>query len=144
MPRCLLTNDALNLTGNLYNDPANTDCSGGKLSFVRQVQRQTDLYGDVIEAAAQAGCNQSTLYPTGNAPGAELAQALKIVARHCGGLKTRIYWVSVSGFDTHAQQVEGGNTTLARTPTFSGGWSDSIHAFRTTFRFLGSRTVCWA
>ncbi|MBK7945954.1 MAG: DUF1501 domain-containing protein [Flavobacteriales bacterium] len=132
------TNDALNLTGNLYNHPANADRSGGKLSFVRQVQRQTDLYGDVIEAAAQAGCNQSTLYPTGNAPGAELAQALKIVAQLiCGGLKTRIYWVSVSGFDTHAQQVEGGNTTVGTHANLLKGLSDSIHAFQDDLSLLG-------
>ena len=42
------------------------------------------------------------------APGAELAAALKIVAQLiCGGLRTRIYWVSLGGFDTHAQQVDG-------------------------------------
>ena len=71
------TTDPFNLTGNLYTDPILDDCSGGKLDFARQVQRQTDEYGDVIEAAALAGCNQSTLYPTGNQPGAQLAQALK-------------------------------------------------------------------
>ena len=55
------TDDPLNLTNNIYNDPTSNLCSGGKLGFVRQVQQQTDLYGDVIEAAAVAGCNQSTL-----------------------------------------------------------------------------------
>ncbi|MBK9177674.1 MAG: DUF1501 domain-containing protein [Flavobacteriales bacterium] len=132
------TNDQLNLSGNIYNDPAIADCSGGKLSFVRQVQRQTDLYGDVIEAAAAVGCNQSTLYPTGNAPGAELAQALKIVAQLiCGGLKTKIYWVSISGFDTHAQQVDGDNTSIGTHADLLQGLSDSIHAFQDDLSLLG-------
>ncbi|MBK6343400.1 MAG: hypothetical protein IPF41_12640 [Flavobacteriales bacterium] len=75
------TDDPLNLTNYIYQDPPSAACNGGKLDFVRQVQRQTDLYGDVIEAAASANCVQSTLYPTGNAPGARLAQALKVVAK---------------------------------------------------------------
>ena len=53
------TDDPLNLTGNIYLDPIQPVCSGSKLDFIRQVQRQTDLYGDVIEAAAAVGCNQS-------------------------------------------------------------------------------------
>ncbi|MCC7503155.1 MAG: hypothetical protein IT229_11540, partial [Flavobacteriales bacterium] len=83
------TDDPLNLTGNLFVDPVTADCKGSKLDFTRTVQRQTDLYGDVIENAALPGCNMSTLYPTGNQPGAKLSQALKIVAQLiCGGLKT--------------------------------------------------------
>lgn len=132
------TNDALNLTGNIYNDPVTAQCSGGKLAFVRQVQRQTDLYGDVIEAAAQAGCNHSTLYPTGNAPGAQLAQALKVVAQLiCGGLKTKIYWVSIGGFDTHAQQVEADDHTIGTHANLLRGLSDSIRAFQDDLELMG-------
>jgi hypothetical protein len=131
------TDDPLNLTGNIYNDPASALCSGGKLDFVRQVQRQTDLYGDVIEAAAVSGCNQSTLYPTGNAPGAELASALKIVAQLiCGGLKTKIYWVSIGGFDTHAQQVVASDHTLGAHADLLKGLSDAIHAFQDDLQLL--------
>ena len=36
------TNDPLNLAGNIYLDPVSADCSGGKLDFVRTVQRQAD------------------------------------------------------------------------------------------------------
>lgn len=132
------TADALNLTGNVFNDPVTPDCMGNKLDFVRTVQRQADLYGDVIEAAAQPGCNMSTLYPTGNAPGAQLANALKIVAQLiCGGLKTRIYWVGIDGFDTHAQQVVAGNTTTGTHADLLKGLSDSIHAFQNDLELLG-------
>lgn len=132
------TNDPLNLTGNIYQDPASAQCSGGKLDFVRQVQRQTDLYGDVIESAAAANCQQSPLYPTGNQPGAELAQALKIVAKLiCGGLKTKIYWVSASGFDTHAQQVESSDHTIGTHANLLQGVSDAIRAFQDDLALLG-------
>ncbi|HMC96541.1 MAG TPA: DUF1501 domain-containing protein, partial [Flavobacteriales bacterium] len=132
------TDDPLNLTGNIYVDPVTAACSGGKLDFVRQVQRQTDEYGDVINAAAVSGCNQSTLYPTGNQPGAKLAQALKIVAQLiCGGLKTKIYWVSAPGFDTHAQQVDATDHTIGNHANLLKGASDAITAFQDDIELLG-------
>ncbi|MBL0126051.1 MAG: DUF1501 domain-containing protein [Flavobacteriales bacterium] len=132
------TTDPLNLTGNIYLDPTSPACSGGKLGLVRQVQRQTDLYGDVIQAAAVPGCNQSPLYPTGNQPGAKLAQALKIVAQLiCGGLKTKIYWVSETGFDTHAQQVDSADHTIGAHANLLQGVSDAVRAFQDDISLLG-------
>lgn len=132
------TDDPLDLVGNVYNDPTTPDCKGDKLAYLRDIQRQTDLYGDVIEDAAIAGCNMSTMYPTGNAPGAELAQALKIVAQLiCGGLKTKIYWVSINGFDTHAQQVDNSDHTLGVHADLLQGVSDSIAAFQDDLNLLG-------
>jgi len=132
------TDDQLNLTGNLFTDPVTADCMGGKLDFVRTVQRQTDLYGDVINAAALPQCNMSTLYPTGNAPGAKLARALKIVAQLiCGGLKTRIYWVSDNGFDTHAQQVQASDHTTGTHANLLQGVSNAIRAFQDDLDQLG-------
>lgn len=132
------TNDPLNLTNNIYTDPVTADCKGGKLDFVRTVQRQTDLYGDVINAAAQVGCNQSTMYPTGTQPGAQLAQALKVVAQLiCGGLKTKIYWVSDQGFDTHAQQTLTNDTTAGVHADLLQGVSSAIRAFQDDLQLLG-------
>ncbi|MBK7248267.1 MAG: DUF1501 domain-containing protein [Flavobacteriales bacterium] len=131
------TEDPLNLTGSLYVDPITPDCRGERLDLVRTVQRQTDLYGNVINAAAVQGCNQSTLYPTGNEPGAKLAQALKIVAQLiCGGLKTRVYWVSLNGFDTHAEQTDTGDHTIGAHATLLQGVSDSIRAFQDDLHLL--------
>ncbi|MCB9185042.1 MAG: DUF1501 domain-containing protein [Flavobacteriales bacterium] len=132
------TDDPLNLAGNIYNDPVTAACSGGKLDFVRQVQRQTDLYGDVIAAAAALNCEHSDLYPTGDAPGTELGEALKIVSQLiCGGLKTKIYWVSVSGFDTHAQQVTADDTTVGTHANLLRGLSDAIRAFQDDLELMG-------
>ena len=131
------TNDPLDLTGSIYLDPVTADCKGAKLDYIRTVQHQTDLYGDVIQNAATLGCNQSTLYPTGTQPGARLAQALKIVAQLiCGGLKTRIYWVSETGFDTHAQQTNTNDHTLGVHADLLKGVSDAIHAFQDDLSLL--------
>lgn len=132
------TEDALNLAGNIYLDPVQADCSGAKLAYIRDVQRQTDLYGDVISQAASVSCNHSSLYPTGSAPGAELANALKIVASLiCGGLGTRIYWVSTTGFDTHSNQVTNGNVLEGAHADLLQGVSDSINAFQDDIQQLG-------
>jgi hypothetical protein len=54
---------------------------------------------DDVKAAAEKATNRSSKYPTGNS----LSNQLKIVARLiAGGLKTRIYLVSLGGFDTHS------------------------------------------
>ncbi|QQR86887.1 MAG: DUF1501 domain-containing protein [Flavobacteriales bacterium] len=132
------TQDPLSLVGNIYQDPITPDCKGAKLDFLRTVQRQADEYGDVIEAAAQSGCNLSTLYPTGIQPGAALGQALKIVAQLiCGGLKTKIYWVSEQGFDTHAQQVNDNDHSIGVHANLLKGVSDAIHAFQDDLNLLG-------
>ncbi|MCC6841257.1 MAG: DUF1501 domain-containing protein [Flavobacteriales bacterium] len=133
------TEDVLNLAGNMFIDPVLPGCSGDKLDFIRNVQRQTDLYGDVIEAAAaDVTCVHSSLYPTGSQPGATLANALKIVASLiCGGLGTRIYWVSDTGFDTHSQQVVNGNPLQGAHANLLKGVGDAIYAFQDDLQQLG-------
>jgi hypothetical protein len=67
------------------------------------VARQTNEYSVKIKEAAESASNLSELYPEGN----RLADQLKIVAQLiAGGLKTRVYIVSLGGFDTHANQVD--------------------------------------
>jgi uncharacterized protein (DUF1501 family) len=137
------TADPLNLTGSIYTDPAPADCRGEKLSYIREVQRQTDKFGDVILDAANKGCNVSGLYPTGNAPGASLANALKIVAKLiCGGLQTKIYWVNTGGFDTHDAQVSASDHAAGTHANLLKGVSDSVHAFMDDMKYMGmSRRV---
>lgn len=127
------------IAGTMFQDPVPPGCSGDKLAFVRNMIRQTDLYGAVIESAAGLpSCTHVPLYPTGNQPGATLANALKIVANLiCGGLGTRIYWVSDTGFDTHAQQVASGNTTQGTHADLLKGVGDAIHAFQQDLQQLG-------
>lgn len=132
------TNDPLNLTGNIYIDPVTADCKGDKLSLIRTVQRQTDLYGNVIEAAAGMNCTHSTLYPTTGTAAVRLANALKVVSQLiCGGLKTKIYWVNMGGFDTHSAQVQSSNHTLGNHATLLKALSDNIRAFQHDLQLMG-------
>nr|MBP7511072.1 hypothetical protein [Bacteroidia bacterium] len=92
---------------NFYNfvngtvDPAPNTPMGHELSFVRLVAQQTQQYSGSIKGAADKAVNLSTLYPSKGAN--TLADQLQIVARLvAGGLKTKVYMVSLGGFDTHS------------------------------------------
>jgi uncharacterized protein (DUF1501 family) len=112
--------------------------AGHELSFIRLMAAQTQKYGDSIRKAMAAAANKSTLYPAAN----PLADQLKAVARLiAGGLKTRIYVVSLKGFDTHADQVDGasGDTTVGgRHAVLLTQLSQAIAAFQDDLALLGA------
>lgn len=92
-------------------------CDAGDLvAYIRKQQALSVGYASEIKRAADAGKNLAT-YPDTTAKNS-LADQLKIVARLIhGGLKTKIYFVSLGGFDTHSGQVDtdptvGGHATL--------------------------------
>ncbi len=134
------TKDLLNLTGNIFKDPAPVNCTGKELLYVREVQRQTDKFGDAVELAANKGKNLTSLYPKSSPaePGAALGSALSIVAKLIsGGLKTRVYWVSTGGFDTHSAQVNSTDHTQGNHANLLKGVSDAIYAFTDDLKLLG-------
>ena len=115
-------------------DPAPNTPAGHELTFIRKVSQQTQDYLTVIKAASTAGENKSTKYP---ATGNSLANQLKIVARLIsGGLKTPLYYVSMGGFDTHAQQVDGNDTSIGAHATLLGRVSTAIEAFMDDCKLL--------
>lgn len=121
-----------NLINGIQGTAPNT--RGGKeLTYIRQIAQQTQQYGSVIKAAAAKITKQFSGYPTGNS----LADQLKIVARLiAGGLKTRIYMVSLGGFDTHSLQV---NSTSRETGIHANlllKVSESIKAFMDDLNLL--------
>jgi hypothetical protein len=114
------------------NDYAPNTRAGKELTYVRNINRQTQGYATVIRSAANAVTVQSP-YPTGNS----LADQLKIVARLIkGGLKTRVYMVSFGGFDTHSVQVNTDKVTGSHA-TLLGRVSAAIKAFQDDIKFLG-------
>jgi uncharacterized protein (DUF1501 family) len=124
---------------NFYNlingiqDPAPNSPAGNELTYIRTVARQTQQYTEVIKNAALKVTQQST-YPTNNS----LADQLKIVARLVkGGLKTRVYMVSIGGFDTHSVQVNQSDTTTGFHAVLLQKVSDAIKAFMDDLKFLG-------
>ncbi len=109
---------------------------GGKeLTYIRQIAQQTQQYASVIKAAAAKVTKQFSGYPTGNS----LADQLKIVSRLiAGGLKTRIYMVSMGGFDTHAQQVNANAKETGNHANLLQKVSEGIKAFMDDLDFLGA------
>lgn len=77
------------------------DCVyGDKLLFMRSTANTTFLYSQVINEA-YLSANNSVDYGNGR-----LADQLSIVARMIkGGLGTKVYMVTLSGFDNHANQA---------------------------------------
>ena len=74
---------------------------------MRVISEKTKIYSDLIRTAYHQAATMAT-YPDDNS----LADQLKIVARLIkGGLKTRVYTVTIGGFDTHKRQVNASDTT---------------------------------
>ena len=105
---------------------------GKELSFLQSTIAQTNSYGIRITDAAESGNNMVDY------PDTHLAEQLKNVALLIsGGMKTRIYTVSLGGFDTHAQQVQGGDPTQGKHAELLQTLSEAIHAFQEDIRQLG-------
>ncbi|WP_343701135.1 DUF1501 domain-containing protein [Chitinophaga sp.] len=106
-------------------DPVPNTRAGKELKYIRLIQQQTNKFADSIKLAASKVTNQGA-YPANN----HLAEQLKIVARLvAGGLKTRLYMVSIGGFDTHASQTNSGDTTTGVHAKLLGDVSSAVKAF---------------
>ncbi|ACT91320.1 DUF1501 domain-containing protein [Dyadobacter fermentans] len=111
-------------------------CDAGELTaFIRQQQILSTGYASEIKAAADAGSNKAS-YPDASQNN-ELAEQLKIVARLIhGGLKSKIYYVELGGFDTHAAQV-GTTSTEGVHAQLLKKLSDAIFAFQNDLKLQG-------
>lgn len=130
---------SISSTSNFYNlingveDPVPNTHAGEALQYVRLVARQTNAYASRITDAASKVTQQGT-YPSNNT----LADQLKIVARLVkGGLKTRVYMVSMGGFDTHASQANTTDPVTGTHATLLQRVSDAIKAFQDDLKGLG-------
>ncbi|WP_338869636.1 DUF1501 domain-containing protein [Spirosoma sp. SC4-14] len=101
---------------------------GEQLAYLEKVSQKTDQYAGVIKKAAMKITKQSDKYP---APGKnQLADQLKIVARLvAGGLRTKVYLVSIGSFDTHSKQAEADDTTTGTHAQLLRKVSEAVGAF---------------
>lgn len=104
-----------------------------RITYIRDVQAQSMAYSGVIKSAADKVKNTQT-YPVAN----RLAQQLAIVARLIGGgLQTRVYVVTLGGFDTHAgQTIEGANETGVHA-TLLQAVSEAMQLFQKDIETMG-------
>jgi uncharacterized protein (DUF1501 family) len=73
---------------------------GSALDFLERTALDAQVSSDTIRAIARRGASQAT-YPT-----SPLGNSLKLVAKLIGGgLKTRVFYVSQGGYDTHTNQT---------------------------------------
>jgi uncharacterized protein (DUF1501 family) len=111
--------------------------AGQELAFVRQVGAQSVSFAGRVKSAADKVLNKSTLYPAAGQN--SLADQLKIVARLvAGGLETRIYLVSLGGFDNHSSQVVATDTTTGTHATLLGKLGAASLAFFDDLELLGA------
>lgn len=132
------TNAGLNLGVNM--DPVPADYAGSELEFLRNMAEQADVYSTNINAAASR-VTTHVPYPT---PTNSLAEQLKLVVKMIkGGLKTRIYWVQMGGFDTHATQVDESDHTTGYHAGLLKRVSDAIKVFMDDLEFhsVGDRVT---
>lgn len=119
--------DKIYTFANPFSDyPLNSAPANKELKFLRVISEKTKIYSDIIRAAYHRSSTMAT-YPSNNG----LADQLKIVARLIkGGLKTRVYTVSMGGFDTHKRQVNASDTTTGNHAKLLKDLSAGISAFQ--------------
>ena len=125
--------DPFNLTplaegepGELPNTPY-----GEELAFLRTTISQTNAYAETITTAADSGANMVDY------PNSRLGEQLKNVALLIsGGLQTKIYVVSIGGFDTHANQVDPTDLTIGEHADLLAQLSDAMEAFQQDLKLL--------
>ena len=101
--------------------PANKE-----LKFLRVISEKTKIYSDIIRNAYRNATTLAT-YPTQNG----LADQLKVVARLIkGGLKTRVYTVTLGNFDTHKRQVNASDTTTGFHANLMKNISTAVSSFQ--------------
>jgi uncharacterized protein (DUF1501 family) len=111
--------------------------TGEQIAFIRQQQALAVGYANEIKAAADTGVNLAT-YPSAIAKNS-LADQLKIVARLIsGGIKTKIFFVTQYGYDTHSTQVDASDNRIGQHADLLGKLSVAISTFQLDLQLQGN------
>lgn len=110
------------------------DSDYGKIQqFLRGVEKSMDAYYNRIISVFTAGNNSPVTYPNTN-----LGRQLRTVARLIkGGSKTKVFMVTIGGFDTHDTQAVAGTTHIGAHANLLGDVSNSISSFQNDIELLG-------
>ena len=108
--------------------------AGEQIAYLRSQQLLAVGYSGQIKNAADKGKNLAS-YPPNN----RLADQLKIVARLIhGGLKTKMYFVQLGGFDTHATQVSLTDNTTGAHANLLSQLGSALLSFQTDLKLQGT------
>jgi uncharacterized protein (DUF1501 family) len=101
---------------------------GNYTSYIRDVGDQIEKFATPVKNAATKATIKSSKWPAANQN--TLADQMKIVAQLIsGGLKSRVYMVTLAGFDTHSNQNTAGNGQQYSQPTLLGWLGQAIDCF---------------
>lgn len=129
----LLNQESVRLVEETVAAPSDNSCYSQELDFIRTSISQSNSYALRVMEAFEKG-NSLVEYPTEN----PLANQMKMVAQLIsGGLKTKIYVVSLNGFDTHANQVLIGESENGIHATLLERLSGAISSFVEDCNALG-------
>lgn len=128
--------DISGVGGALPNAFPNSDY-GRELKYLTDIERTANVYADRLSQAFQLGTNAPGVnYPetyhtfTTNNYNNGLTPQLKTVARLIsGGLKTKVYLVRLTGFDTHGNQGIPGKPSFGSHSALLYHLSEAIRAF---------------
>ncbi len=105
---------------------------GDNLEFIMNMENNVNTYAERITNVFNNGSNIATY------PDTKLADQLKTVARLInGGSKTKIFLVSLSGFDTHNSQISGDGSHLGKHADLLSELSEAMVAFQSDLGSLG-------
>ncbi len=125
---------------NIIKDTTTTPSTrtGSYVDYVRAVGDQITLFATPVKNAANKATNKSTMWPA--ATKNSLADQLKIVSLLiAGGLKTKVYVVTLGGFDTHSNQNVAGDGKISFShPQLLGLLQEAISAFQDDLRLNGT------
>jgi len=79
---------------------------GNKLKYLQLVINHSNSYGEVLKEFYEKGNIKYSFSPSSLSN--QMESVTKLIT---GGLNTRVYQVSLSGFDTHSEQVDPNDTT---------------------------------
>ena len=83
------------------------DAYDNEFNFIRVIAQQSEMYSKAIKQAYDIGKEKIKVDYTDGLP-----QKLKLISQLiAGGLKTKVYYVKLSNFDTHAQQANADYVT---------------------------------
>ena len=109
---------------------------GQELTYIRQVGQQLENFSAPVKNASAKGTTKSKLWPS--AKTSPLADQLKIVASMiAGGLKTPLYVVNLTGFDTHSGQRAAQDLLLGQLSTAIQAFQDELTLNAAQDRVLG-------
>jgi len=116
-PNSLTVNDPAKLKSNIESQ-SNVLSKNPQLDFVRKIANSVTEGASVMNAAIKKAAPSDVVYPA-----TSLAKKMEWMAQLIkGGLNSKVYYTSLSGFDTHDRQLGAHNKKLAEA-------GDAVYAF---------------